>query len=122
MNNFEENHQEYRRQLQVIIQQLKENDTNIQSNLHDLEWCVKNDLNRLEILGKDAFEDEVEELDKFVQVVNEIKKKYYIHYVIDELSFDDHIDDLQDEEDLYEEDDELDEYFDESENNIKEIE
>lgn len=101
MNEYDERHQEYRRQLQNIVELLKKGDTNIQSELHDLEWSVKNDLNRISIIGKDAFEDEVEDVVKFLPVIDAIKKKYNFNYQIDEMSFDDYEDDNEDEE-LYE--------------------
>ena len=101
MNEYDERHQEYRRQLQNIVELLKKGDTNIQSELHDLEWSVKNDLNRISVIGKDAFEDEVEDVVKFLPVIDAIKKKYNFNYQIDEMSFDDYEDDNEDEE-LYE--------------------
>ena len=104
MNNFEDNHVEYRRQLQEIITHLKSGDTNIQPLVHDLEWSVKNDLNRLEVIGKDAFEDEVEELEKFQEVIDAIKTKYAMNFQVDTASFDD-IQGDSDDEDLYLEED-----------------
>lgn len=101
MNEYDERHQEYRRQLQNIVELLKKGDTNIQSELHDLEWSVKNDLNRISVIGKDAFEDEIEDVVKFLPVIDAIKKKYNFNYQIDEMSFDDYEDDNEDEE-LYE--------------------
>lgn len=103
MNSFEDNHVEYRRQLQEIIQQLKSGNSNIQPLVHDLEWSVKNDLNRLEVIGKDAFEDEIEELMKFQEVIDAIKAKYAMNFQVDTASFDD-VDGDSDDEDLYWED------------------
>ena len=82
MNEYDERHQEYRRQLQNIVELLKKGDTNIQSELHDLEWSVKNDLNRISVIGKDAFEDEIEDVVKFLPVIDAIKKKYNFNYQI----------------------------------------
>lgn len=113
MNSFEDNHVEYRRQLQEIIQQLKSGNSNIQPLVHDLEWSVKNDLNRLEVIGKDAFEDEIEELMKFQEVIDAIKAKYAMNFQVDTASFDD-VDGDSDDEDLYWEDEnEWDDDFDE---------
>ena len=113
MSSFEDNHVEYRRQLQEIIQQLKSGNSNIQPLVHDLEWSVKNDLNRLEVIGKDAFEDEIEELIKFQEVIDAIKAKYAMNFQVDTASFDD-IDGDSDDEDLYWEDEnEWDDDFDE---------
>ena len=101
LNDFDQRHQEYRRLLQGIIEQLKSGDTNIQSELLDLDWAVRNDLYRLEILGNEAFEDEYDELVKFVPVIDAIKQKYNMNYEIDESSFDDFEDEdeeLEDEE------------------------
>ena len=103
MSSFEDNHVEYRRQLQEIIQQLKSGNSNIQPLVHDLEWSVKNDLNRLEVIGKDAFEDEIEELIKFQEVIDAIKVKYAMNFQVDTASFDD-VDGDSDDEDLYLED------------------
>ncbi len=103
MNSFEDNHVEYRRQLQEVIQQLKSGNSNIQPLVHDLEWSVKNDLNRLEVIGKDAFEDEIEELIKFQEVIDAIKAKYAMNFQVDTASFDD-VDGDSDDEDLYWED------------------
>ncbi|GEM_PF-1918617 len=85
----EEIHREYRAGLQHILGHLKNGDTNIQSELHDLEWNLKNDRNRLEILGKDAFEDEYDALEKFIEAVEAIKEKFHLHYTVDETTFDD---------------------------------
>lgn len=113
MSSFEDNHVEYRRQLQEIIQQLKSGNSNIQPLVHDLEWSVKNDLNRLEVIGKDAFEDEIEELMKFQEVIDAIKAKYAMNFQVDTASFDD-VDGDSDDEDLYWEDEnEWDDDFDE---------
>lgn len=110
-NDFENRHKDYRQKLQDIFDQLKVGNNNIQSELLDLEWSIKNDLYRLEIIGNDAFEDEIEELVKFVPVIDVIKQKYSFNYQIEESSFDDfeedeeedYIDDsLEDEEDIEE--------------------
>ena len=98
LNDFDQRHQEYRRLLQNLIEQLKSGDTNIQSDLLDLDWAVRNDLYRLEILGSDAFEEEYDELVKFVPVIDAIKKKYNMNYEIDESSFDDYEDEDEDED------------------------
>ena len=96
MNDFDLKHQQYRLGLQNLIERLKNNDTNIQSELLDLDWAVRNDLYRLDVIGKDAFEDEYDELIKFVPVIDAIKQKYNFNYSIEENSFDDY----EDEDDL----------------------
>ena len=93
----EEIHREYRAGLQHILDHLKNADTNIQSELHDLEWNLKNDRNRLEILGKDAFEDEYDALEKFIEAVEAIKEKFHLHYTVDETTFDDADEEEEDE-------------------------
>lgn len=93
----EEIHREYRAGLQHILGHLKNGDTNIQSELHDLEWNLKNDRNRLEILGKDAFEDEYDALEKFIEAVEAIKEKFHLHYTVDETTFDDADEEEEDE-------------------------
>ncbi len=93
----EEIHREYRAGLQHILDHLKNGDTNIQSELHDLEWNLKNDRNRLEILGKDAFEDEYDALEKFIEAVEAIKEKFHLHYTVDETTFDDADEEEEDE-------------------------
>lgn len=104
LNDFDQRHQEYRRLLQNLIEQLKSGDTNIQSDLLDLDWAVRNDLYRLEILGSDAFEEEYDELVKFVPVIDAIKKKYNMNYEIDESSFDDYEDEDEEEDEEFESD------------------
>ena len=104
LNDFDQRHQEYRRLLQNLIEQLKSGDTNIQSDLLDLDWAVRNDLYRLEILGSDAFEEEYDELVKFVPVIDAIKKKYNMNYEIDESSFDDYEEEDEEEDEEFESD------------------
>ena len=94
----EDIHREYRAGLQHIVAHLQNGDTNVQSELHDLEWNLRNDRNRLEILGKEAFEDEYEALDKFIKVIGSIKEKLHIQYTVDETTFDDTEEEEEEEE------------------------
>lgn len=89
MNEYQSVHKEYTHFLQHILEHLKHGEIDIESELHDLEWNVRNDMNRLNLIGKDAFEDEYEDLEKFLKAIAALKSKLNLRYTVDESTFDD---------------------------------